>query len=77
MRKLFLLLSLCGTLNSSIAQTIEGHEIGIDGFVNASTIGGTYAFGLKYGMVLNETLVVGPSDRWNVCLRSEVRNGVE
>lgn len=64
MKKLVLLLSLFGAMNTSMAQTIEGHEIGIDGFVNASTIGGTYAFGLKYGMVLNENLVVGPSVRF-------------
>jgi hypothetical protein len=60
---LFLIALITGTSFSSTAQ-IEGHEIGVDGFVSASTVGGTYALGLKYGMVLNENLVVGPSFRF-------------
>jgi hypothetical protein len=38
-------------------------EIGLDGFVNASTLGGSFGFGLKYAIVKNENLVFGPSFR--------------
>jgi hypothetical protein len=63
--KKFILLALIALSNSlhSSAQ-IEGHEIGVDGFVSASTVGGSYSFGLKYGMVMNENIVVGPSFRF-------------
>jgi hypothetical protein len=63
--KKFILLTLIA-LSSSLNSTaqIEGHEIGVDGFVSASNVGGTYAFGLKHGMVFNENLVIGPSFRF-------------
>jgi hypothetical protein len=38
-------------------------ELGLDGFVNASNLGGSFGFGLKYAFVKNENLVFGPSFR--------------
>ncbi len=64
MKKIIFLFAMAFGLNFYSKAQIEGHEIGLDGFVSASTIGGTYAFGLKYGMVFNENLVVGPSFRF-------------
>ncbi|MBI2258095.1 MAG: hypothetical protein HYU67_04250 [Flavobacteriia bacterium] len=42
----------------------ESHEIGLDGVVKASTIGGSYGFGLKYGFVKNQNLTFGPALRF-------------
>lgn len=61
-KKLFIVALL---FQSSIfAQNIEGLEIGADGYFGASTIGGSYGFGPKLGLKLDETWVVGPSFRY-------------
>lgn len=39
-------------------------EVGVDGFVNASSLGGSFGFGLKYAMVHKENYVFGPSFRY-------------
>lgn len=49
------------------AQDLDGTEFGIDGTFSYSTGGiksGTVGVGLKYGFVLNENFVVGPSVRY-------------
>jgi len=45
-------------------KTIEGYEIGIDLSISASTLGGTYGFGPKFGFRFNENLILGPSFRF-------------
>lgn len=53
----------------SIAQEIEGTEIGIDGYFGASTNGGSFSIGAKYGLKFKENFIAGPSLRfqrnWN------------
>jgi hypothetical protein len=38
-------------------------EIGVDGYFGASTNGGSFGLGLKYGIKLKENIIVGPSAR--------------
>lgn len=65
MMRILLLTVLLSLQNfNSNAQAIEGQEIGIDGFLSASTLGGTFGVGLKYGLNLNEYVITGPSLRW-------------
>lgn len=55
------------SLNISVfsqTKTIEGYELGIDGFVSASNNGGAFGLGPKFGFRLNENLILGPSFRW-------------
>jgi hypothetical protein len=63
MKKL-LFLFFVGLISNSNAQGIEGSEIGVDASVSASTIGGTFGIGLKYGLNIGESLIVGPSARF-------------
>jgi len=63
MKKL-LFLFFIGLVSNSNAQGIEGSEIGVDASVSASTIGGTFGIGLKYGLNLGENFIVGPSARF-------------
>lgn len=51
-------------LFSSAQSTIEGYEVGFDGFFGASNFGGSFGLGPKFGFVMNENLVVGPSFRF-------------
>lgn len=39
-------------------------ELGLDGFVNASNLGGSFGFGAKYGLIKKENLIFGPSFRF-------------
>jgi hypothetical protein len=47
-----------------ISQQLQGSEIGLEGYASASTLGGNFGLALKYGMKINENLIVGPSLRW-------------
>lgn len=40
------------------------HEIGFDGHFSASNFGGSGGLGVKYGYVLNENFIIGPSLRF-------------
>ncbi|MBI1838090.1 MAG: hypothetical protein HYR91_12580 [Flavobacteriia bacterium] len=63
MKKIFLLFVanlLCLTLSS---QTIKGSEIGIDGALGFSTMGGSFGLGLKYGYKKTPDFIWGPSFR--------------
>jgi hypothetical protein len=55
-----------GLMNSSISfgQNIDGTEIGIDGYFGASTNGGSFTVGGKYGLNFGETFITGPSVRY-------------
>lgn len=66
---LILILAVSGHLNAQIDehyQDYEGleQELGLDGAFNASTFGGTFALGLKYGWKLNDIVIAGPSLRY-------------
>jgi hypothetical protein len=54
----FVLISL-----SFKSQNLYGTEIGFDGFFGASNLGSSFGIGPKFGVLLNENLVVGPSFR--------------
>lgn len=67
--KKFILLFFVLTSQLSNAQKVEGTELGIDGYFGASNLGGSFGIGLKYGFLLKENYLVGPSIRfqrtWN------------
>jgi hypothetical protein len=45
------------------AQGTTGSELGLEGYLGASTLGGNFGLGLKYGYRVNENIVIGPSVR--------------
>ncbi len=47
------------------AQMLEGTEIGVDGFLSASTLGGAFGMGTKFGFKTSENFIFGPSLRFN------------
>jgi hypothetical protein len=49
---------------TGIGQQIEGTEVGIDGYFGASTNGGSFSIGAKYGLKPNEKFIYGPSVRF-------------
>jgi hypothetical protein len=51
-------------LSSSFAQKVEGTEVGFDGFFGASTNGGSFSIGAKYGFKFKEKFIAGPSLRF-------------
>ena len=63
MRTLFIALLSTFMLNTSFAQQIEGTEVGFDGYFGASTNGGSFSIGAKYGMKFQENFIAGPSLR--------------
>ena len=62
MKSVFLVVILLVSVYSN-AQEVTGSEAGIEGYFGASTVGGNYGVGLKYGVQLNKNFVVGPSFR--------------
>lgn len=58
---------------------IQGSEIGVDGYFGASTNGGSFTVGLKYGMKFSENFIAGPSIRyqrtWNTNFNTEQTSG--
>lgn len=68
---IFLGISLC-----SNAQIIEGTEIGFDGFFSASTQGGALGIGPKFGFLMNENLIIGPSFRFQRTWSNNLYTGV-
>lgn len=66
MRKMFLLIIHSVIMGSlSLAQIIQGTEIGIDGSLNASNLGGAAGCGIKFGFKTSENFIFGPSIRFN------------
>jgi hypothetical protein len=66
MKKVFLFYwFVFALLMPSKAQLIEGSEIGIDGSLSASTMGGAAGCGLKFGLKTTENFIFGPSIRFN------------
>lgn len=64
MRTLFIVLLSTFMLNTSFAQKIEGTEVGFDGYFGASTNGGSFSIGAKYGLKFSENFIAGPSARF-------------
>jgi len=62
MRKICLLFCLFAT-SLSFSQDEPGSEIGADGYFSASSFGGTFGIGAKYGYRINEAFIFGPSVR--------------
>lgn len=60
---LIVLLSSSIFSNLLISQVNGRPEIGVEGFASASTNGGAYSLGLKFGFKANENIIVGPSIR--------------
>lgn len=52
------------TLVFSQDRIVEGFEIGFDGSFNASNIGGVLEIGPKFGFLMNENLILGPTLRY-------------
>lgn len=75
MRTLFISLLSTFMLSSSFAQQIEGTEFGIDGFFGASTNGGSFSIGAKYGLKFKENFIAGPSVRFNRNWNNNVVSG--
>ncbi len=63
MKKIIAFILILSCSFSSNAQ-LEGMEIGVDGSFWASNWGGSGNIGIKYGLQLNETFVIGPSIRY-------------
>lgn len=57
------ILSFFWSVVATAQFTTEGTEFGLDGFFGASTIGGSFGIGAKYGIKANENLIFGPSVR--------------
>ena len=57
-----MLVSICKTDAQSF--TVDGSEIGVDLAFSASTNGGNFGLGLKYGVNIGEYLILGPSVRY-------------
>lgn len=51
------------SIEYTLAQNTSGSEIGLEGYLGASTLGGNMGLGLKYGYRRNENLIFGPSVR--------------
>lgn len=64
MRTLFITLLSTLILSSSFAQQVEGTEVGFDGYIGASTLGGSFSIGAKYGFKFKEKFIAGPSLRF-------------
>ena len=63
MKRIILIFLIFVSCNS-FSQKIEGTEIGFDGFFGASTMGGAFGIGPKFGFLMNENLILGPSFRY-------------
>ena len=76
MKILFTLAFSSMLFNSTVnAQEIEGTEIGFDGYFGASTNGGSFTLGAKYGFKLKEYFLVGPSVRYQRTWTKNVTTG--
>lgn len=64
MRIAFITLLSVLIMGSSFAQEIEGTEVGFDGYFGASTLGGSFSIGAKYGFKFREKFIAGPSVRY-------------
>lgn len=61
---LFLLITLSFSVNSNAQFDISETEIGVDGNLSFSNLGGTAGIGLKFGYKPDEIFIFGPSVRY-------------
>lgn len=73
--KRFIISLFIGLSLQSSAQ-IEGFELGFDGYFSASTQGGGYGIGPKFGFVLNENLIIGPTIRFQRTFSNNLTTGI-
>jgi hypothetical protein len=59
---LVFLLSTLWTMGQG--KNIEGFEVGFDGSVGTSNLGGSFGIGPKFGFLMNENLILGPTLRF-------------
>lgn len=52
-----------GTFGAYHSQQNGRPELGIEGYASASTMGGAFGLGLKYGHKISENVIIGPSFR--------------
>jgi hypothetical protein len=69
MKKILTIFTFLSLFSFAFSQEDESEnssnsELGLDGFVNASTLGGSFGFGAKYGIVKDEKIIFGPSFRF-------------
>ncbi|MFK7785341.1 MAG: hypothetical protein AB8B56_09500 [Crocinitomicaceae bacterium] len=64
-------------LSTSFAQQVEGTEVGFDGYFGASTNGGSFTIGAKYGLKFNENFIAGPSVRWQRNWNNNAFTGIQ
>ncbi len=62
---------------STNAQEIDGTEFGVDGYFGASTNGGSFTLGAKYGFKFGEYLIAGPSLRYQRSWTKNVTTGAQ
>jgi hypothetical protein len=65
MKQIFLSFGFILTLFLTYSQMIEGTEIGIDGSLSGSNLGGAGGCGIKFGFKTSENFIFGPSIRFN------------
>ena len=71
-----LVLAICLLTGTFGNAQIEGLELGFDGYFSASTQGGGYGIGPKFGFVMNENLVLGPSIRFQRTFSNNLNTGI-
>lgn len=67
---------VCLGISTLTNAQIEGTELGFDGFFSASTQGGSYGIGPKFGFVMNENVVLGPSFRFQRSWSNNLNTGI-
>lgn len=74
--KKFLACFILSVSFGSNGQLIEGTELGFDGFFSASSQGGAFGIGPKFGFLMNENLILGPSFRFQRTWSNNLYTGV-
>lgn len=64
MKNLLFALLLISSFTSIAQEEKLPTEIGLDGAFYASNLGGAFGIGAKYGWIINESVIVGPSARF-------------
>ncbi len=62
MKKILAILVITWTF-PSFGQGVQGTEFGFDGYFSASTVGGSFGVGVKYGIKFGDYFIAGPSVR--------------
>jgi len=63
--------------SNSFGQKVDGTEIGFDGYFGASTNGGSFTIGAKYGLKFGEYIITGPSVRYQRVWTKNNNTGVQ